>query len=71
MSYSINDELHEFKQRLAVRGILIHKIEKVGNGNMAAFKIFYSIPHMQEMKEAFFWRHDMDKFEEKIVSELT
>lgn len=67
MSYiSVNDELQAFKKRISALGKEVVKIEKVGNGNMAAFELFYRDAGRPEIKTAFFWRHDMDNFVEKF-----
>lgn len=58
---SVNDELQEFKQQARTYGKQILNIEKVGNGNMSAFRLFYKDPGSEEIKEQFFWRHDMQK----------
>lgn len=68
--FSINDELQDFKQRMQQLNVQIIKIEKVGNGNMAAFKMLYKTPENETRQEAFFWRHDMDRFEEKLKKSL-
>lgn len=64
--FSINDELQDFKARIKSYGIHILKFEKVGNGNMAAFKMQYRLPSDHDIREDFFWRHDLDVFEKKI-----
>ena len=33
---------------------------------MSAFKMRYRLPGKTEEQEHFFWRHDMDRFEEKL-----
>lgn len=58
---SVNDELQMFKQKAKSFGKQIHKIEKIGNGNMSAFSVFYSDENSTEIKEQFFWRHDIEK----------
>lgn len=59
---TINDELQELKQRVRALGKEVIKVEKVGNGNMAAFKLVYCEPNTTEPITTFFWRHDMDNF---------
>lgn len=66
MIYSINDEFQAFKERLNALGIVVHKIEKVGNANMAAFKVRYQLPREIHIREDFFWRHDLDSFEKML-----
>lgn len=63
---SVIDELNELKDRLKTLGLEVHKFEKIGNGNMSAFRVFYSLPNVEEVKEGFFWRHDMETFEKKM-----
>ena len=63
---SILDELQDFKQRMKALQLDILSFEKVGNGNMSAFKMRYRLPGSTEEHEHFFWRHDMDRFEEKL-----
>jgi hypothetical protein len=58
---SINDELQEIKAVAKANNIEVKKIEKIGNANMAAFKIYYTLPGNEDIKDNFFWRHDMDK----------
>lgn len=58
---SINDELQEFKKKALEYNKQIFKIEKIGNGNMAAFRVFYKDTNDNTLKEHFFWRHDMDR----------
>lgn len=60
-SISINDELNEFKSQAKKFGKVITKIEKIGNGNMSAFRVFYHEKDHDDLKEQFFWRHDMNK----------
>ncbi len=63
---SVNDELQALKKRVRALGKEVVKVEKVGNGNMSAFELFYRDAGSQEVKTAFFWRHDMDSFIEKF-----
>jgi hypothetical protein len=58
---SVNDELQELKQVARQYNKTIVKIEKVGNGNMSAFKIWYQNSGDDTVLETFFWRHDMEK----------
>lgn len=58
---SVNDELQDFKRKAKAFGKQIIRIEKVGNGNMAAFRLFYRDPGSDLTKEQFFWRHDIQK----------
>ena len=64
---SVNDELQEIKTAAKVAGKHVIRFEKIGNGNMAAFKMIYK-DHAEatEIKEAFFWRHAMDAFLERL-----
>lgn len=64
---SVNDELQEIKIAAKAAGKHVIRFEKIGNGNMAAFKMLYK-DHADaaEIKEAFFWRHAMDAFVEKL-----
>lgn len=65
--FSINDELIAFKKRVQEKGIVIEKFEKVGNGNMAAFKMSFHLKNNEtNSKEVFFWRHDLDNFEQQL-----
>ncbi|MGC4079368.1 MAG: hypothetical protein QM702_20470 [Rubrivivax sp.] len=67
---SVNDELQQLKQSLRALGIKVIKIEKAGNGNMAAFQLLYVKPGSDEVLKTFFWRHDTDRFLEKIEASL-
>lgn len=58
---SVNDELQQIKVIAKNYNKEVVKIEKVGNANMSAFKIFYKEKNSEEVKENFFWRHDMEK----------
>lgn len=62
---SVNDELQDLKKRLSALGKEVLKIEKVGNGNMSAFELFYRDAGKAEIRTAFFWRHDMERFLER------
>lgn len=68
---SINDELLIFKNKAKECGLVVSKIEKIGNQSMSAFKAYYKEPNNDEEKELFFWRHDLDtiltKLEEKYL----
>ncbi len=64
--FSINDELNDFKKRVQALGIKIVNFEKVGNGNMAAYKMRYEHLATGSSYEDFFWRHDLNTFEEKL-----
>lgn len=70
MHYSINDELHDFKLAMKENEIHILKFEKVGNGNMAAYKMQYKLPNDNTIKEDFFWRHDIENFQEKLLGKI-
>ncbi|MBL7704883.1 MAG: hypothetical protein JNM21_04970 [Taibaiella sp.] len=59
---SVNDELLALKKRLRALGKEVVKIEKVGNGNMSAFELFYREPGQTEVKRTYFWRHDIENF---------
>lgn len=67
---SINDELLLLKQHLRKSGLIVVGIEKVGNGNMAAFRLSYRKDAEEESKQTFFWRHDLDRFIEEVVPTL-
>ncbi|WP_222165772.1 hypothetical protein [Edaphocola aurantiacus] len=66
---SVNDELQEFKKQARNYGKQIINIEKVGNGNMSAFRLFYKDAGSETVKEQFFWRHDMQKLLELFAKE--
>lgn len=59
---SVNDELLALKKRIRALGKEVVKIEKVGNGNMSAFELFYRDPGETVVKQTYFWRHDMEQF---------
>lgn len=59
--YSINDELQALRQKALALGKTIVRVEKVGNGNMAAFRVFYRDTGSETLKDTFFWRHDEEK----------
>lgn len=60
---SVNDELNEIKDAAKQAGLIVLRFEKIGNGNMAAFKMIYKRNNStDEIREAFFWRHGMDEF---------
>jgi len=64
---SVNDELQEIKIAAKEAGKHVIRFEKIGNGNMAAFKMIYKDDaNATETQEAFFWRHAMDDFLEKL-----
>lgn len=64
---SVNDELNEIKKVAQTMGKHVIRFEKIGNGNMAAFKMIYKDQAESEtINEAFFWRHAMDEFLEKL-----
>ncbi|HRP90864.1 MAG TPA: hypothetical protein PKX92_12600 [Edaphocola sp.] len=65
---SINDELQSLKKELIRLGFINIKVEKVGNGNMAAFKVMYQRAAGAPIENNYFWRHDMDKFIESLQS---
>lgn len=67
---SVNDELNDLKSRLAELGAKVHKFEKIGNGNMSAFRMYFSYPHSDAVHETFFWRYDMDTFEQKLIKKI-
>lgn len=58
---SINDELQDLKKQVRSYGKEVIRIEKVGNGNMAAFKMYYKDAGSETMKELFFWRHNTER----------
>jgi hypothetical protein len=58
---SVNDELQDLKKAALKYNKTIIKIEKVGNGNMSAFKIWYKNNNEEAIQENFFWRHDIEK----------
>lgn len=64
---SVNDELQEVKKRIRAMGKEVVKIEKVGNGNMAAFQLFYRDANSDTVKTTYFWRHDVETFLEKFA----
>lgn len=57
---SVNDELNAIKFAAKQAGLTVLRFEKIGNGNMAAFKMIYKEGELE--KEDFFWRHAMDDF---------
>lgn len=59
---SVNDELQDLKKHVRALGKEVVKVEKVGNGNMSAFELFYRDAGSETIKTAFFWRHDIDNF---------
>lgn len=63
---SVNDELLALKKRIRALGKEVVKIEKVGNGNMSAFELFYREPGATEVKQTYFWRHDIENFLKKL-----
>ncbi len=66
---SVNDELQLLKKRAKELGKNVKKIEKIGNGNMSAFRLYYTENNEEEMKEQFFWRHDLEKLIEVFEKE--
>ena len=66
---SVNDELQEFRNQARTYGKQILKIEKVGNGNMSALRLFYKDAGSETVKEQFFWRHDMQKLLDVFAAE--
>lgn len=63
---SINDELQELKKSLAELDLSVLKIEKVGNGNMSAFRLELLNNKTKDKEVHFFWRHDMETFISKM-----
>lgn len=70
MMFSINDELNDFKLKMKSAGIQIISMEKVGNGNMSAYKMSYTFPNDPTIREDFFWRHDIETFEKKLLDRI-
>jgi hypothetical protein len=64
---SVNDELQDVKKRIRAMGKEVIRIEKVGNGNMSAFQLFYREAGGTEVKTTYFWRHDVEAFLEKFA----
>jgi hypothetical protein len=58
---SINCELQDIKKRIAALGKHVIKIEKVGNGNMSAFVLYYQEQQETQVKQQYFWRHDVER----------
>jgi len=67
---SVNDELNGLKSRMQALGLRVTKFEKIGNGNMSAFRVYFYYPDDDVLQEGFFWRHDMDTFEERMKIKL-
>jgi len=69
MIESVFDEFLNFKNELAKFNILVNKIEKVGNGSMPLYEIFYTSPRYEEEKRLYIQRHELDKWLEKFKTE--
>ena len=69
MITSVLDEFQVFKDELAQFNIVVHKIEKVGNGSMPFYEIFYTSPRYAEEKRLYVQRHELDKWLEKFKTE--
>jgi hypothetical protein len=64
---SVNDELNEIKNAALAAGKHEVRFEKIGNGNISAFKMIYKdASNDEDFKEDFFWRHAMDEFLTKL-----
>lgn len=68
---SVNDELQELKRRMKKAGKDVIRIDKVGNGNMSAFRILYKEDDSETVHDNFFWRHDMENFLQKIIGTIS
>jgi len=66
---SVNDELQALKLKAREYGKEIIRIEKAGNANMSAFKVFYKNNNEDTIRETFFWRHAMDRLIAQFASE--
>lgn len=66
MSESVLDEFLVFKNELARLKVIVQKVEKVGNGSMPFYEVFYTSPRYQEVKRLYVQRHDLDEWLEKF-----
>lgn len=69
MIESVLDEFQFFKEELAQLNIIVQKVEKVGNGSMPFYEVFYTSPRYQEVKRLYVQRHDLDEWLEKFKKE--
>ncbi|HEY4540735.1 MAG TPA: hypothetical protein VIG94_12110 [Faecalibacter sp.] len=66
MTTSVLDEFQNFKNELAQLNIVVNKIEKVGNGSMPFYEIFYTSPRYTEEKRLYVQRHELDEWLKKF-----
>lgn len=69
MNKSVLDEFQAFKDELAQWNIIVHKIEKVGNGSMPFYEVFYTSPRYTEVKRLYVQRHELDEWVEKFKAQ--
>lgn len=69
MNTSVLDEFLVFKEELAQLNIRVNKVEKVGNGSMPFYEIFYTSPRYPEEKRLYVQRHELDDWLEKFKAQ--
>lgn len=66
MIESVLDEFEQFKNELTKLNIVVNKVEKVGNGSMPFYEIFYTSPRYTVEKRLYVQRHELDEWLEKF-----